>query len=190
MKIYLCNKECPCGLFSEMLQRLTRIGIEPNICDDDPEGTYLEYSLPQGCGTVVAERKFNIDLFQGTIDTRRPCIICCGRGYDEAQERVCNKCGEHLLVCESCEKKERMTLVRCPTCTMVTQDEVNATRWQSKSIKEIIPELLDGHRLGMNLRRLTQRLESVCGRKLDQAEVNQALSSLVQEGVIKGRGRG
>jgi len=172
--------------------RLTRIGIEPSICDDDPEETYLEYSLPQGCDVVIEERQFNLDLFQGAIiDDRRPCIVCCGRGYNNAQESVCRKCGEHLLVCEHCEEQGRMALANCPVCSMVTQDEVNATKWQSKSIKDIIPELLDSHRSGMSLRRLTQRLESVCGRKLEPTEVDQALSSLVQEGTIKkGKGKG
>lgn len=184
MKLYLCDKDCPCGLFSEMFMRLKQQAIEPGIEDDDPEETYLEYSLPEGCNTIIEERKFNLDLFQGITDHRRPCIVCCGRGYHEAQERVCEKCGEHLVVCKHCWEQGRMALAHCPFCKVITQDENNANKWEAKSIKDIIPELLAGHRTGMNLARLTKTLESVCGRKLDKREVNQALSSLVESGTI------
>jgi hypothetical protein len=189
MKLFLCDKGCPCGLFSEMLVRLKQIGIEPEICDDDPEETYLDYQLPLQCNTIVEERRFNLDLFQGIADERRPCIVCCGRGYHEAHERVCEKCGEHLVLCRSCAEQGRMGLAHCPFCKVITQDENNSSKWKAKSIKDIIPELLAGHRTGMNLARLTKTLESVCGRKIDKDEISNALSRLVIEGTIHKKGQ-
>lgn len=188
MKLYLCDKHCPCGLFSEMLVRLKQIGIEPEICDDDPEEIHFKFD-PEEISNIIEERRFNLDLFQGILDQRRPCIVCCSRGYNEAHERVCERCGEHLVVCRHCGEQGRMALAHCPFCKVITQDEDNANKWESKGIKEIIPQLLAGHRTGMNLARLTKSLESICGRKMDKGEISQALSSLVSEGTIMKKGQ-
>lgn len=186
MKLYLCSRDCPCGMFSVMLMRLKQQGIEPNIHDDDPEETFLEYDLPQE--GLDFERQFNLDLFRSSEDSRRPCIICYGRGYRDAQVKFCESCGEQLFVCEHCHEQNRTTLAACPFCKAITQDRANAFNWKSKDIVEIIPEMLVGHDRGMNFARLAQNLEDVCGRELDRNEVLTALRHLVKSGVVKKKG--
>lgn len=188
MKLFTCDKTCSCGLFSKMLVRLMEMGIEPSIHDDDPEQIHFEFNKPH-CGTILEERRFNLDLFQGVVDDRRPCIVCCSRGYDDTQERMCEKCGELLIVCQQCYEHGRMALANCPFCKVIAQDEVNSSKWKSKSIKDLIPELLASHQTGMNISRLTKTLESICGRKLDKEEINKTLGNLVKEGMIIKKGR-
>ena len=183
MKLFLCDKTCPCGLFSEMLVRLKEMGIEPSIHDDDPEEIHLEFNLPPQCGSLVSERKFNLALFKGIVDQRRPCIVCCGRGYNDLQEKTCEKCGEHLIICKHCYDHSRLALANCSLCKIITQDEDHAAKWKPNNIKDFIVQSLTSH--GMSLDSLISRLESACGRKLDIKVINNALSGLVLEGSIK-----
>ncbi len=182
MKIYTCPKECGCGAFSALFMQLRQRGIEPHIADDDPEECYFEFNSRDW--SLAEERKFNLDIFRGSQDDRRPCIVCYSRGYSEAQNRQCENCGEHLVLCQTCFELQRIPLAACPFCKTITHDEANAQRWQSQSLEEIIPEMLLGHHQGMNFARLSQNLESVYGKCLDRRQLLVTLRRLVESGTV------
>lgn len=166
--------------------RLKQQGIEPNIFDDDPEETYLEFNLPEK--GLAFERQFNLDIFKGIEDGRRPCIVCYSRGYCDAQVRCCDSCGEQMLICGHCDEQDRMPLAACPFCKAITQDRANALNWKSRDISEVIPEMLVGHDRGMGFAKLAKNLELACGRKLDRSEILAALRQLVKSGTVIKKG--
>lgn len=183
MKLYTCPKDCPCGFFGEMLSRLQTKGFEPNIIDDDPEDVHFEYSLPEDW-TITDECEFNLWLFSGILECLlNPCIICFHRAYQNPTYRNC-ECGNQLIVCENCYDAGRLPLAYCSLCKTHTQDKLNQNNWKSKSIEEIIPEMLAGHESGMNLAHLKKNLESVCG-KVNKPELINVLRHLVSCGKIK-----
>lgn len=181
MKLYTCPKDC-CGSFGEMLSRLQTLGVEPTIYDDDPEEIFFEFGSDDL--DLTEERSLNLKLFNDWFDpSRRPCVICYGRGYGFAQMEICKKCGEHMVVCGHCVEKNREPLAACSFCKTITQNDK-----ERMGFEEMIPQLLMTCKRGMKFDRLVKGMERLYGY-VDKTELLTTLRCLVERGVIK-RGNG